>query len=444
MFPGLNYSSYFMVVPAGGVVALPSGDAASRASKFLKWSSDGLTLENASGGASWGAISGTLSSQSDLQTALNAKANLSSPTFTGTPVAPTAGGGTNTTQIATTAFVQAAVSAAVTGLLDHKGPLDCSANPNYPVGLNGDAYRVTVAGKIGGASGVSVDVGDLIVCSADNAGGTQASVGASWYVLEKNLNGALLSVNNLSDIANASAARTNLGLVIGTDVAAPSHNHVAANITDFSEAVDDRVATLIVGGTGITATYNDVANTLTIASTVASVPDTPGVISGTILTAYQSNATSLILTANRLYFLPLKVSHQCTVTKIGISSITPIGLDNARLGIYQNNNGLPGDLLLDAGGISTFSTGDREITISQSLSPGWYWLALVVDNGTEIGADDSALVSRFLPAEGIGGTTGSPLYYYYARTYGALPTSHSSFIAQPGTAHVPRVWLRVG
>ena len=39
------------------------------------------------------------------QTALDLKANLASPTFTGVPLAPTATAGTNTTQIATTAFV---------------------------------------------------------------------------------------------------------------------------------------------------------------------------------------------------------------------------------------------------------------------------------------------------------------------------------------------------
>lgn len=48
-----------------------------------------------------------------VQTALNAKANLASPTFTGTPSAPTAASGTNTTQIATTAFVKAAVSSGI-------------------------------------------------------------------------------------------------------------------------------------------------------------------------------------------------------------------------------------------------------------------------------------------------------------------------------------------
>lgn len=43
---------------------------------------------------------------SALQTQLNAKAALASPALTGTPTAPTASAGTNTTQIATTAFVQ--------------------------------------------------------------------------------------------------------------------------------------------------------------------------------------------------------------------------------------------------------------------------------------------------------------------------------------------------
>lgn len=45
-----------------------------------------------------------------VKTALDAKANLASPTFTGTPKAPTAAASTNNTQIATTAFVKTAVN----------------------------------------------------------------------------------------------------------------------------------------------------------------------------------------------------------------------------------------------------------------------------------------------------------------------------------------------
>ena len=51
-----------------------------------------------SGGLSWGSV--------DLST----KANIASPTFTGTPAAPTAAVSTNTTQVATTAFVVAEIA----------------------------------------------------------------------------------------------------------------------------------------------------------------------------------------------------------------------------------------------------------------------------------------------------------------------------------------------
>ena len=48
---------------------------------------------------------------SALQTQMDTKSPLASPTFTGTPAAPTASAGTNTTQVATTAFVEADVTA---------------------------------------------------------------------------------------------------------------------------------------------------------------------------------------------------------------------------------------------------------------------------------------------------------------------------------------------
>ena len=47
----------------------------------------------------------------NIATAVATKADLNSPTFIGIPAAPTAAGGTNTTQLATTAFVQAALQA---------------------------------------------------------------------------------------------------------------------------------------------------------------------------------------------------------------------------------------------------------------------------------------------------------------------------------------------
>jgi len=44
-----------------------------------------------------------------IASAVSSKADINSPTFTGTPAAPTAGSGSNTTQVANTAFVKAAI-----------------------------------------------------------------------------------------------------------------------------------------------------------------------------------------------------------------------------------------------------------------------------------------------------------------------------------------------
>jgi hypothetical protein len=75
--------------------------------------------------------------------ALALKANLASPTLTGTPSAPTAAVGTNTTQVATTAFVnnEIANDAVVKSLIDAKGDLVTATANDTParlaVGFNG-------------------------------------------------------------------------------------------------------------------------------------------------------------------------------------------------------------------------------------------------------------------------------------------------------------------
>lgn len=74
-----------------------------------------------------------------------------------------------------------------------KGVLDCSASPNYPAADAGWTYRVSVAGKIGGASGQVVEVGDILLCTVDGtSSGTQAGVGANWSIIQTNIDGAVI------------------------------------------------------------------------------------------------------------------------------------------------------------------------------------------------------------------------------------------------------------
>jgi hypothetical protein len=73
----------------------------------------------------------------------------------------------------------------------YKGGIDCSSNPNYPAGEIGWTWKVTVAGKIGGASGTVVEAGDTIICSENNSGGTEATVGSKFTIIQGNIDGAL-------------------------------------------------------------------------------------------------------------------------------------------------------------------------------------------------------------------------------------------------------------
>lgn len=138
----------------------------------------------------------------DHVSALAAKAPLASPALTGVPTAPTASQANNSTQIATTAYVDTGLAAliAASDAMVFKGVIDCSANPNYPAADRGHTYRVSVAGKIGGASGVNVEAGDLLLCLTDStSSGDQATVGTSWSIAQTNLDGAVIGPASVTD-----------------------------------------------------------------------------------------------------------------------------------------------------------------------------------------------------------------------------------------------------
>jgi hypothetical protein len=80
---------------------------------------------------------------SAIQTQMNLKAALASPTFTGTPAAPTAAASTDTTQVATTAFVRDAIPDVLnaTGTAPLYG---CRAWGNF----NGDTIAARASGNL--------------------------------------------------------------------------------------------------------------------------------------------------------------------------------------------------------------------------------------------------------------------------------------------------------
>ena len=70
------------------------------------------------------------------------------------------------------------------------------------------------------------------------------------------------NLNTLDDGANTTLHFHNTD----RDRANHTGTQLAATISDFAEAVDDRVSSLLVAGSNVTLTYNDAANTLTVAA----------------------------------------------------------------------------------------------------------------------------------------------------------------------------------
>ena len=142
-------SSYTKATNFATKDTLPTGDS----NKIVK----GTEIDN-----EFNAISGAISS----------KADIASPTFTGTPAAPTASAGTSTTQLATTAFVTAALSAAypVGSIYINAG---VSTNPNVLLGFG--TWTAFGAGRVL----VGLNSSDTLFDTLEETGGSKDAITVS-------------------------------------------------------------------------------------------------------------------------------------------------------------------------------------------------------------------------------------------------------------------------
>jgi hypothetical protein len=104
-----------------------------------------------------------------VSNAIASKADINSPTFTGTPAGPTASAGTNTTQFATTAFVTAALQAVYPVGSIYINATSAS-NPNTLLGFG--TWTAFGAGRVL----VGLDAGDALFDTAEETGGSKDAV----------------------------------------------------------------------------------------------------------------------------------------------------------------------------------------------------------------------------------------------------------------------------
>jgi hypothetical protein len=138
------------------------------------------------------------------------------------------------------------------------------------------------------------------------------------------------NANNLSDLASAATARTNLGVLPATMVVPPINRATSNVYCSFPVSVGSQTQQPFSNGS--------------------------------------------------LVFVPMMLAVGRTADRIGIE-VTSAGTASVsvhRLGIWADSGGAPGTLLVDAGTVATDSTGLKEVTISQALAANTlYWLGVV-------------------------------------------------------------------
>ena len=221
---------------------------------------------------------------SNIQTQLNAKAALASPTLTGTPKAPTASAGTNTTQIATTAFVTTALS----------NKTSVSGNAGTATKL-ANARTITLDGDVSGS--VSFDGSDNVTITTT--------------VADDSHNHTISNVDNLQANLDAKAPLASPALV-GTPTAptatAGTNTTQIATTAFVTTAVANKTsvasatkATQDASGNVITSTY---ATKTELTNGLAGKANTATTLSGYGITnAYTKTEVDTAI-ANSAYTLP--------------------------------------------------------------------------------------------------------------------------------------------
>jgi hypothetical protein len=214
-------SNYFL---ASTFSALPiTGDTTTLyvindTSLMYRWSGSAYTQINSSAVVAWGQITGTLSGQTDLQNALNAKAPLASPTFTGT-VSGITKSMVGLSNVDNTSDVNKPVSTATQNALDLKAPI---ASPTFTGTVSGVTKAMVGLSDVDNTS----DVNKPISSATQTALDTKAPLASPTFTgtvsgITKSMVG-LGNVDNTTDLNKPISTATQTALNLKYDASNPS------------------------------------------------------------------------------------------------------------------------------------------------------------------------------------------------------------------------------
>lgn len=196
----------------------------------------------------------------------------------------------------------------------------------------------------------------------------------------------------------------------------------AEDLNELIAAVNDALTEA-----GLLTQLADTGSSVATAVTALAAP-VPSSLPSTTFSAFSYDAstflgpvtaTTLVLTANRLYAVPIRFEYEFVIDNV-CTYVTSAAVGNVRMGLYEMAaSGFPGALVRDGGQTSHNSLNERSVYMNADVLPaGVYYMALLPEGAPTVRAY-TANTGALWGGKG-DGVYGSHVYKADV-TFGALP-----------------------
>lgn len=279
------------------------------------------------------------------------------------------------------------------------------------------------------ARGITITVDRSVSTSSGGGSGTVTSVTGSAPVV---ITGTVTVTPNVTITAATTGAAGSMSSADKTKLDGIGTGATVTGVTGTAPIVSSGGA-----APAISVTTGFAASTVA-AGDDARIVSLPLYVSGQFTANTSTTPTTAGIISNRLYYLPYLITTSTTFDRMAIEHLGAVGgaLSVVRMGIYTSSAGLPSTRVLDAGTIDlTTALAFKTITISQTLTPGLYFLAVVAQVTSGAPTFRTAVPTIVTPDSSniVNGVK-------FEAAAGALPATSTPGVAN--TTTVPIAWMR--